>query len=282
MPLASLDETDAAGGTLELLFLAVVQGLTEFLPISSSGHLVLSREVLGLRDLGLALDVALHVGTLLAVVVAYRVDVGRLCADVLRGRLALFSWLIVATIPVGLVGIVFGEAIERAFQSPRTAGGGLLLTTALLLVGDAARRRREHEHDPAESPLGAEVELRPRLADALFIGTAQVLAILPGVSRSGTTIAAGLVRGYSAPQAARLSFLMSLPAISGAALKELPHALSEGFAGYSTVVVALAVLAAGLVGWAALKGLLLVLRRGAFRWFAVYTGALGALVLVLV
>jgi len=279
--LPSPAETQTAGSALELLVLAVVQGLTEFLPISSSGHLVLARELLGMPELGLSLDVALHVGTLLAVVVAYRTDVARLLRDMLHGEFRLFLWLIVATIPVGLVGILAGDAIERAFQSPRMAGFGLLLTTVLLLIGDAARRRRAGEHDPTESLLGAETPLQPRFADALLIGSAQVLAILPGVSRSGTTIAAGLARGYSAPQAARLSFLMSLPAISGAALKELPGALEEGFADYSLLLVACAVLLAGLVGWAALKTLLVVLRRGAFRWFALYTAAAGITALVL-
>ena len=275
-----MPDPTSSSDSLAVLLLAVVQGLAEFLPVSSSGHLVLSHELFHV-DSSLALDVALHVGTLGAVIYAYRRDVGRLLRDVLRGRLHLFLWLVVATIPAGLAGVLLKDVIEEAFGSTRVAAYGFFGTTVLLLLGESFRRRHESSH-PEESALGDEQPLEPRFADAIFIGTAQVLAILPGVSRSGTTIAAGLVRGLSGPQAARLSFLMALPAISGAAVLQVPDVLENGFAGLSTGLVAIACVLSGVVGWAALRGVLLAVRRGSFPWFALYTAVLGVLTLVLI
>ncbi|MEM9803048.1 MAG: undecaprenyl-diphosphate phosphatase [Planctomycetota bacterium] len=259
--------------------LAVVQGLTEFLPVSSSGHLAIGRSLLDVREGGLALDVALHVGTLLAIVWAFRRDVVKLFDDLLHGRLATWLWLAVATVPVGLVGVLAKDTIETASGTVAAAGAGLFVTSAALLMGERSRRKFEASH-PAEPPRpGGPLTLR--FGDAVAMGLAQAVAIWPGVSRSGSTISAGLARGLPAAEAARLSFLMSLPAISGAAIVELPDALSEGFGGLSPWLVAAAAAVAGLVGWAALVTLLLVLRRGSFPYFAAYTAALGAIALAL-
>jgi len=279
--LALLDLVDPAAeggpsGPLAVLLLAVVQGLAEFLPISSSGHLTLGRIALGLREAGLALDVALHVGTLAAVAVAFWADVRQLFRDLAARRFGMWLWLIVATIPAGLAGVFLGDLFEAASQSSRAAAYGLFATSATLLIGERARRRFERagvsfHGEPGPPPLGL----------ALFLGCAQACAIWPGVSRAGSTIAAGFVRGLDAAQAARLSFLMSLPAVSGAAVKTLPDALEEGFGGVSVAWVAAGAVVAGVVGFLALKTLLLVLRKGSFPYFAAYTAALGALALVL-
>ncbi|MEL6428699.1 MAG: undecaprenyl-diphosphate phosphatase [Planctomycetota bacterium] len=263
---------DAPPSTLGVFALAVVQGLTEFLPVSSSGHLALGRAALGLREGGLALDVALHVGTLFAIAVAFRRDVLRLFQDLARGRLSMWVWLVVATVPVGAVGLLFKDTIESAGSGTRGAASGLFVTAAALLVGEGFRKRRER----APAPDG-----EPTIVDAIAMGCAQAVAIWPGVSRSGSTISAGLARGKSAHEAARLSFLMSLPAISGAAVVELPDALEEGFGGIAPGVVLGAAVVAGLVGFAALKTLLIVLRKGSFPWFAAYCAALGTAALVI-
>jgi len=263
-----------AVGPISILILAVVQGLAEFLPISSSGHLVLTRLALGLREGGLALDVALHVGTLVATLVAYREQVGRLIRDVLAGRFKFFLWMVLATIPVAFVGATFGDLMERAFQSSRVAGLGLLGTATILIVGERSRKGYESK---GEAP----PEREPGWRDALVIGGLQVLALIPGVSRSGTTISAGLLLGFSSTQAARLSFMISIPAILGAAILKVPAAVQSGFDGVGLGLVLGAVLVSALVGWLALRCLLLTLARGAFRWFAGYCVLIGATVLAL-
>ena len=264
-----------APSTFAVMVLAVVQGLTEFLPVSSSGHLALGRAFFEVREGGLALDVALHVGTLFAIVVAFRRDVIQLFRDLFAGRLSLWIWLIVATIPVGVIGLAFKDTVEAASGTVRAAGFGLFVTATALLVGERFRRKSEREGYASTS---STVE-NPRLVDAVFLGLAQAVAIWPGVSRSGSTISAGLIRGIPAHEAARLSFLMSLPAISGAAIVEIPDALDEGFGGVAPGVVLGAAVVAGLVGFAALKTLLLVLRKGSFPWFAGYCAILGTIAL---
>lgn len=273
-------------GPLSILLLAVVQGLAEFLPVSSSGHLTLGRLALGLKEAGLTLDVALHVGTLAAVVVAFWSDVKQLFADLLAGRLRMWAWLVVATVPAGLAGTLLGDMFDRASHSSRAAAYGLFATSATLLLGERARRRAEAAGGAAPRPMTGSGELAdpwgaPSFGLALYLGCAQACAIWPGISRSGSTIAAGFARGLGAVQAARLSFLMSLPAVSGAAVKTLPHALEEGFGEVSPAWVLVGTVVSGVVGFLALKTLLLVLRKGSFPWFACYTALLGAAALAL-
>ncbi len=275
-------EVAAAGAvepasTAAIFALAVVQGLTEFLPVSSSGHLAIGREVLNVQEGGLALDVALHVGTLLAIVVAFRKDVVQLFKDLAKGEFRMWIWLIVATIPVGLIGVLGKDKIAEAAGTVRAAGVGLFLTATFLMIGERFRRRHEQREATVDYSSGA----APPLALALFMGCAQAVAIWPGISRSGSTISMGFVRGLASTEAARLSFLMSLPAISGAAIMELPHAFEAGFGSISPGVVIAAAAVAGLVGWAALKTLLIVLKKGSFPYFAAYCALLGTAALLL-
>jgi undecaprenyl-diphosphatase len=267
------DAASQASDTAAVLALAVLQGLTEFLPISSSGHLVLGRELLGMQAGGLALDVALHVGTLVAVVVAYAADLRKLVLDVLRGKWRFALWIVLASVPAGVIGVTAGDQLELAFQSPKVAGIGLLVSACILSMGEWLRRRNERlavVRDPAD---------RPGLADALAIGLLQAAALVPGISRSGSTIGAGLLRHFDARQAARLSFLISVPAVLGAALLKIPDALEAGFGGLSLGLVGAAVALSAVVGWLSLKLLLLVLARGAFAGFAVYCASVGLLAL---
>ena len=258
-----------------VFFLAIIQGLTEFLPVSSSGHLALGKAVMGLEEGGMALDVALHVGTLGAIVWAFRADVLALLRAPFEGRLDSWIWIVTATLPVGVIGVVFKDDIEAAAGTAVAAGCGLLVTAAALLVGERSRRRHDAPASPADGPPPF------RMVDAVVMGLAQAAAIWPGVSRSGSTISAGLVRGLSAEDAARLSFLMSLPAISGAAVVSLPDAIEQGFGDLHIGVVLGAAVLAGLVGWSALRTLLLVLRKGSFPYFAAYCALLGTVALIL-
>jgi len=259
---------------IAVLLLAVIQGVAEFLPISSSGHLVLGRELMGVPDMSLAFDVALHVGTLAAVLVAYRTDVRQLLGDALQGRFAMAIWLVVATIPIGIVGMALKDVIDEHLRSAQAVGGCLLFTAVLLLVAEVVRARRAGVQQVAASDVDLP-EREPSLRDAVIIGCAQVLALAPGVSRSGTTIAAAMLLGYEGKQAARLSFLMSIPAIIGAAVVALPDAMKSGFQEGSAGLIAGAVILSALVGFASLRALVLTLSKGSFRWFAGYCAIMG-------
>jgi undecaprenyl-diphosphatase len=251
--------------------LGTVQGVTEFLPVSSDGHLVLVQTLLALEGPHLAIDVALHLGTLSAVLLVFRRDLWHIARSFLGGDRRELGLLILGSVPAALVGLGFGPLFERLFQSGRAAALGLLATALFLLAGERARRRALAR--PAEPrSLGPGLDWR----DALWIGSMQALAILPGVSRSGTTIATALVRGIAPADAARFSFLLSIPAVAGAALLEVPGLVRDG--GFKGELL-LAVAATFGVGVLALHLLLRFLGRGAFAWCAGYCVVVGALAL---
>ncbi len=247
--------------------LGLLQGFTEFLPVSSSGHLVLAQHLLGLDPPEVALEAVLHLATLVAVVGYFH----RALRELARGLVSpgggtersYLGSLALGTLPIAVVGYLFREGIKGAFTSPSTVGWMLLVTAAALgLAGwRASRARRE--------------ELRP--LDAFVVGLAQAVALLPGASRSGLTISAGILRGVSPQEAARFSFLLSLPALLGAgllALLEAPPPLAPGEA----EGLALAGLMALISGLAAIHLLLRLLRR--LPWFALYCLVLGLLILI--
>lgn len=248
------------------ILLGVIQGLTEFLPVSSSGHLVLARHLIGLEEAGVAFDVLLHLGTMLAIAVVYAKDLAALVRSGLRfvtfrgdleDRRRVLT-LAIGIAPVVVVGLAFQDTIERAFDAPRLAASMLLVTAVLLFVSHRFRR--------ASGPVTG--------GRALFIGLVQILAILPGVSRSGSTIAAGMVAGVRPDRAARFTFLMAVPLFLGAALVELPH-LSEGGTGMSAGVMLAGFLTSFVAGYAAIRWLLAVLSKGRFVYFGVYCALVG-------
>jgi undecaprenyl-diphosphatase len=248
------------------ILLGLVQGLTEFLPVSSSGHLVLVEEFTGVRTPGVFVEVALHAATLVSVLVVYGRRLGSLAVGVWRKRaddVRYATLLVVATLPAGVVGVVFHDAVERAFDSLAFVGVAFLVTGAILW---STRRRL------GERPV-------PNLASAVGIGFAQAVAILPGISRSGTTVSAALWGGVSAERAAEFSFLMAVPVIGGAALLEARHVASDaGVVGVVPLIVGCAV--ALVTGVWAIRLLVALLRRGRFWAFAPYCWAVGAFTLV--
>ncbi|MEX1024964.1 MAG: undecaprenyl-diphosphate phosphatase [Planctomycetota bacterium] len=258
-----LDAPESAAGWSELVILAVVQGVAEFLPISSSGHLVLAQELLGVHEASIALEVALHVGTLLAVVAVYWKDLVAIAVDVAHGRVAEVGLLVLGSIPAGLVGVFGAEFIEKVFDDVRWVAAGLFVTAALLAAGEWLRRRRGRFEGPMT------------ILGVLFVGAFQALAIWPGISRSGSTIAAGLALGWGAKRAARFSFLLSIIAIGGAALLRLPDVLQEPG---QAARLGFGVGVAAVVGVLALRWLLARLERGAFVNFAVYCAFAGVVV----
>ena len=255
-------------GLWSLLVLAVVQGVTEFLPVSSDGHLVLVQTWLASGGPHLAIDVALHIGTLAAVLVVYRRELSALLRELGAGSARELGLLALASLPLAIVGLAWKHQIEELFESGRAAAIGLFVSAGFLLFGERARRR--HARGPAGRALG--------WREALWIGGFQALAPLPGVSRSGTTIATALVLGIPSERAARFSFLLSIPAVGGAVLLEVPELVREG--GFGPELL-LAVLLTFVVGVAALRFLLSFLGRGAFLWCAFYCLALGTGALLL-
>lgn len=261
--------------SLQLAILALLQGVTEFLPISSSAHLVLPALLFGWEDQGLVFDVAVHVGTLLAVILYYRQELWQMaasCAGLLRGRpinedVQLVWWLAVATVPVCIVGFLADEFIETRLRNLP-----VIATTTLLfglLLGLADRRARSAG---AARPLG--------LLVALVIGLAQALAPIPGVSRSGITISAALLMGMSRQLAARFAFLLSIPVIAGAGLlKGLQLAGDAAEVDWALLVTA--ALISGLTAYACIGLFLRLLDRVGLMPFVYYRIALAALLYLL-
>ena len=256
------------------ILLGVVQGVTEFLPISSSGHLVIAQELLGLSGPRTFFDALLHFATLIAVLIVYRSRIAHLGRDLFsaesggEGRKYL-ALLVVATLPVVLIGLLAKERVERAFGSTLVAGIGLVGTGAILWISKYARRAQKEVTDLS-------------LKGSLLIGIAQAGALIPGVSRSGITISAGLFSRLKGERAAEFSFLLMIPAVTGATLLQLWDFLqSPTIAQVSPVAYVAGGLSATLTGALAIKFLLRVLEnRENFSKFAYYCFAAGGSVLL--
>ena len=260
--------------TLTLVALGILQGLTEFLPVSSSGHLVLFQSWLpGFREPGVLFHATVHLATLGAVLAWFRRDVLALArAAVMPGRAdpdaVRLLWLVAAgTVPTALIGLLFRAALEGLFSSVSTAASMLLVTGALLFATD---RARERPRDIASMGVG----------HALIVGIVQGMAIVPGISRSGATVAAGVFSGLGRKLALRYSFLLSVPAILGAfALQLLAHGL-DAASEVNVPGYGLAFLAALATGYASIGVLFKVLLSRRLTWFACYCWALGTAVLI--
>jgi undecaprenyl-diphosphatase len=265
---------------LEAIVLGIVQGLTEFLPISSTGHLRIVPAFLGWEDPGAAFTAVTQLGTMAAVLLYFRADLNRIARawlrsvrePALRSQLdARLGWYIVlGTVPIGIFGVLFKDQIETGARDLYVIGTALIaLGFVLLLAEKVGKRERTIE----------QIQTR----DGVAIGFAQALALVPGVSRSGATITAGLFMGLDRTAAARFSFLLSIPAVVLSGLLELGSIVS-GEEGESTSLASLVVatLLAFVTGYASIAFLLRYLERHSTVVFVVYRVALGSLVLVLV
>jgi undecaprenyl-diphosphatase len=265
----------------EIIALSIIQGLTEFLPVSSSGHLVAVRVLFGISDVeGGALDAFLHMGTLLAVLVYFwSVWWGILRGIVIgdtegRDKRELAIKLIVASVPAGVVGYFFADNIDVLFRSSMTVAFGLILTALLLILVEVKSKRvcfetkgKILDEDGASR--------RASFIDALLVGVAQVLALLPGVSRSGITIAAGRGLGLSRKQAIKFSFLMSAPIIAGAGATGLKSLVSSGSFNLSYLLIGFIV--SFVCGLGAIFLLLKLIERITFWPFIIYLIGLAGL-----
>ncbi|MEW6516597.1 MAG: undecaprenyl-diphosphate phosphatase [candidate division FCPU426 bacterium] len=260
------------------LILGIVQGLTEFLPVSSSAHLVMLPQVMGLQSPllnSLAFGVVLHAGTLVAVTVYYWRDVVRLLGawlrswrggEAFRDPDARLAWyLILATLPAVLAALAWEDAFSTVFRQPAWVAVWLVVFG---LVMGMAERWSGQRRDLSDL----------RVGEALLIGAAQALALMPGVSRSGIILTAALALNFRRGEAARLAFLLSLPAIGGSFVYELKSLLAAG-ADQEWLVLAVGLLAAALTGYAAIKFLLAYLQRRTLYIFVLYRLGVGLLVL---
>jgi undecaprenyl-diphosphatase len=254
------------------VILGVIQGLTEFLPVSSSGHLVIAEHLLpGWQQTGIVFEILLHLATLLAVIIFFRQDLLQLIkslytksAEARRQRYLLLM-IILATIPTGIIGLA-GKKIFVGLFDRLDVVGGMLLVTALLLWLAETRRAKEGKRNGT-------------LIDAVLVGTTQGLAIVPGISRSGSTISVAMLLGIEPEKAARFSFLISIPAISGAALlnfKEISNLPADQIP--ASLCGAAAALVTGLM---ALKFLLMIIKKRRLRFFSAYCTVAGCGALIL-
>lgn len=278
---------------LQAIFLGIIQGLTEFLPVSSSGHLAIAQNIFEIDTGGSMLfDIMLHVGTLAAVFVVYRKDIVRMireaiciCIDIGANIKIWFSnrkndealrykriihnnyrkfvvLILVSTIPTGVIGYAAKSLVEAASATLIVPGVCLLLTGVLLVVADFTEDGKKIPRDVSYT-------------NGFFIGIAQGISTLPGLSRSGTTITACLVSGFDKRFAVKYSFLMAVPAVLGASILEIKDVVSEEITGNLVLCCIIGAVAAGLVGYVCIKVMLSIVRKKKFKGFAIYCLVLG-------
>jgi undecaprenyl-diphosphatase len=251
--------------TWEAAFLGFVQGATEFLPVSSSGHLVIGQRLLNIQITGVHFEVAVHVATLLSVLIVYRERLSGLVRGVVRGEGDAWRYvamLLVGSIPAGVIGVGLSDLIGRGFDTPVVTGFGLLATGVILWT--------------SKVPLARDLNGTPTMPQAILIGMAQALALIPGVSRSGSTVVTALWLGIDAREAAAFSFLLAIPAISGAAALQIPNLTGAGSLGVTTSALMVGGAVAAVTGILAIKTFVLMLEKKGFHSFGAYCLVVGS------
>ena len=272
---------------IEAIILGIIQGLAEFLPISSSGHLAIAKFFFGFENNSISFDVFLHLGTLIAVFAVFYKDVIELikeffgiCADIIFNFITLVSGkkkpfrkiirtayrrfvvlVIVSTIPTAILGVLMKDLVEESGATLLIPGICLLVTAVMLFVSDMLKD-------------GNKTEKNTSWANALFIGVCQGIATMPGISRSGTTITAGLVCGLKRDFVVKYSFLMSIPAILGAVVLEIPD-MKEDLTSTPAMCYVVGVIVSAIVGYVCIKAMLVIVKKKKFKYFSYYCAAIG-------
>lgn len=272
----------------QAVILSVVQGFTEFLPVSSSGHLTLGAKFLGLPSPGLAFSIWVHMGTAMATIAMLHKEIFWLVKGVFapaspedrRRSLAIAGYVIAASVPAGVIGVLFKKKIEASFSSGIVASIGLIITGCFLQFSRPKAAKGFQSRNTSQGPKSAQPALDtvtfPR---SMVVGISQAIAIIPGISRSGTTITSGLLSGMSREDAARFSFLLSLPAVLGAGLLDVRSAL----AAHVSPISVIGLIGAGvsfLTGLFALSFLFKTVRKGELSKFSYYCWAVGVVSLI--
>ena len=251
-------------GIFEAVLLGLIQGITEFLPVSSSGHLVLLQQVMGLENVPIFFDTMLHFGTLIAVVAVLFSEIIQIFRHPVKNHMGM---LILATIPAAVVGYLWSDYFESVFRSGSLLGICFLITAVILTVSELIATRIN-----TKKPITTK--------SALAMGLMQAVAILPGVSRSGSSIAGGLFCGVDRVRAARFSFLMSIPIILGSVLSSGMNAADVGMGDVSVAVIVVGTIVAAAAGFFAVKFMLAIIAKTKLYGFAVYVAVLGAFLIL--
>ena len=284
---------------LESIILGIIQGIAEFLPISSSGHLAIFKKIFGLSDVGITYDILLHLGTLVAVFIVYWSDIWKLikegvgilidcCKNVVRFCKIKFAGkeieyitivstayrkfvmlIIVSTIPTGIIGVVFSKIFNMDNPSLIIPGISLLITGLMLYIVD-------------DLPNGTKTPKDTKYSNAVILGIAQGIATLPGISRSGTTLTVGVLNGFERKFAIKYSFIMSIPAILGACVLDIKDLFEPGNAVSNTELIYYFVGAAvaGIVGYICIKTLLLLFQNKKMKYFSYYCFCVGIIAII--
>lgn len=281
---------------IEAIVLGIIQGLAEFLPISSSGHLAIAKAFFGFENSSIAFDVFLHLGTLIAVFVVFYKDIIELIteffgivADIIANIITFikapkkgqkrkyrkivgtpyrrFAMLvIVSTIPTAIIGVLIKDIVEKASATLIVPGICLLVTAVMLFVSDMLKDGNKDEKNTS-------------WLSAIFIGICQGVATMPGISRSGTTITAGLVCGMKREFVVKYSFLMSIPAILGAVVLEIPD-MKEDLAKTPIISYVVGVVVSAVVGYLCIKAMLVIVKKKKFKYFSYYCAAIGLIAVI--
>lgn len=251
---------------IQAVISGLVQGITEFFPISSSGHLALLHNVFGFQREMLAFDVFLHFGTILSVVIFFRRDI----SEMFQKDMRLLKFIVIASIPTFIIGLIFKDVAESFFSMPLVVGSSLVITGLFLLFASIwaiywkiVKRSR---------PLGVK--------NSIAIGIAQGISVLPGISRSGATLGTALIAGMDEVEALKFSFLLSIPAVLGANILKVRQIYGNLVSGDAATFLAGAV-AAAVTGFLVIKALFSILRKNLFFLFGIYCMLIGAAVVVL-
>lgn len=248
----------------EAFILGIIQGLTEFLPVSSSGHLVIAQKLFGIESGVVFFNVAVHFATLIAVCIALWDEILKL---IKKPFCKMTGLLIIATLPAVAAGLFFNDLFENATSSGATVGIGLLITGIVLIITTRIKPGRKEIGDL-------------KWHDALIAGIAQAIAIVPGISRSGMTMTADLSLKMKKELAVKFAFLMSIPVILGGFILETYQMISNGSAGAGWLPIVVGMFAAGTAGYFAIKLFIRTVMKGSLKWFAYYAFAVGLLVLI--
>ncbi len=251
---------------LKIIVLGLVQGITEFLPISSSGHLVIMQKIFGIKENQLLITVLLHFGTLIPVLIIFWEDIKEILVFKKEKRHFIFL-IIVASIPTALMGIFFEDFFENLFASTVSTAVMLIVTGFILLIGD-----RLANYDKEITNF--------KWLNAVLVGIAQGMAIIPGISRSGSTITASLVQGLKKEDAAKFSFILSIPVIGGAGLLKINDVFSQGVSNFNTLAIVLGMISAVISGYLAIKYFIYILKSKKLIYFSYYLWIIGTIILL--
>jgi len=258
---------------LQAIILGIIQGATEFIPISSSGHLVLTREILGWDDPGIVFDIFLHLGTLIAVLIYFRKDWLKIIRSLFdkNGDRRLFIYLIIATVPAFALGPFLNDYVENIFRDILWVAAFLIITGFIFL---SVEKYSDYKIEKKSTD-------KMTWKDALLIGLVQILALLPGISRSGVTIAAGMFRSLKRIEATRFSFLMATLAISGAGVYGALKATNGSYIDGYLIEIMVGLIVSAVVGYLSIKYLMKFLAHHRLNTFAIYLICLGTVILII-